>query len=305
MKVLITGIRGFVGQYLKEELIAQEFEVIGTDLSEEPGCLPCDITNSDQVNELLLKTTPDIVYHLAAYSSVRKSWDNPELTQKINLGGTKNILNACEKLEVKPLIIFISSSEIYKKTTSIITENSEIDPTSPYAKSKFEAEKAVLDYGNSIIFRSFNHTGPGQTEVFVCPDFARQVARIELELQSPVIEIGNLDVSRDFSDVRDIVKAYVLVSKKGKIGEIYNACSGKTYKISWFLEYLTSLSSKKIEVKIDSNKFRPSDNPVINGSFEKLNKDTGWKTEIPIEKTLKDLYDSWFEKLRLENEKNN
>lgn len=299
MRALITGVNGFVGPYLKEHLLENNFEVYGTDISSGRDVdYKIDLLDSKEVEDLVLKTKPDFIFHLAAQSSVKLSWSKPKLTMEVNVNGTKNLLEAALKSNIKPNMLVVSSSEVYGIPKKIpITEEHELKAFNPYAESRLKQEEICEDYLKKglkvIISRSFSHTGPGQLPVFVIPDFAKQIAEIEKGLREPVIDVGNLDVIRDFSDVRDIVRAYLSVIKKGKFGEIYNICSGKGTKLNDALNTLLSFSKKEIIVKVDKNKFRKSDLPVLVGDNSKLKKETGWHPKIPFEQTLKDTLNYW------------
>lgn len=306
MKALVTGIEGFVGPYLAEVLLKEGFDVYGTYLLEwknpikEVKKFYLDVTDKKKTAEVISKVKPDWIINLAGFSSVAQSWKKPELCHKVNVDGVKNLLDAVLAAGISPKILVVSSAEVYGKPQKIpIKEDHPLNPDNPYAKSRVEQEKVVLDYVKNkgikaVISRSFNHTGPGQLPTFVCSDFANQIARIEKGLQEPVIKTGDLSVKRDFSDVRDIVKAYVLALEKCKVGEIYNLCSGKAYYIKEILDILISFSKKKdIKVVQDADKVRPVDVPVLVGDNGKFVKDTGWNGEIGFENTLKNIVEWW------------
>lgn len=306
MKALVTGIEGFVGSYLAEELSKKGFEVYGTYLDpvkKEVKCIKnfyLDVTDKEEAVKVISKIKPDQIFHLAGFSSVALSWKNPELCHKVNVEGTENLLDAVLTAGISPKILVISSAEVYGKPQKIpITEEHPLNPDNPYAKSRLEQEKVVLNYVKNkgikaIISRSFNHTGPGQLPTFVCSDFAYQIAKIEKGLQEPVIRTGDLSVKRDFSDVRDIVRAYVLALEKCRVGEIYNICSGKAYSIKEILDTLILLSGRKdIKVMQDSGKVRPSDVDIMLGDNSKFKAETVWKPQIKFDETLKGILEWW------------
>lgn len=302
MKALVTGVNGFVGSYLSEYLKRNGYDAFGIDKNIEnisnKNNFRVDITNFNRVYEVVDKIKPDYIFHLAAISSVKLGKRFPELAFKVNVDGTKNIMEAIVKSKIDASILITSTADVYgvpKKTP--ITEDHPINPISTYAKSKLEQERIALKYFKDknfkvIVSRSFTHTGPRQPESFVCSDFAKQMAEIE-KGKEPIIHVGNLDVKRDFSDVRDIVRAYVLALQKCKPGEIYNICSEKAYSIEEIVKILLSFSKIKIKVKQEKQRMRKNDIPLLLGDCSKFKNLTGWKPEIPFEKTLKDLLDYW------------
>lgn len=315
MKILITGAAGFVGRHLLEYLIKQrESEILAVDLSLKNlnssdsfrGIDTCesDLTDRDSVFGIIKKFKPQQIYHLAAQSSVSYSWENPEETFRINVFGGINVLESLRLFCPKCRILVVCTAEEYGEIDGggkAIDENFKIYPQNPYAISK-----SALDFFSSVyhnayrlpvfISRSFNHIGPGQSERFVCSDFARQIAMIEKGMQRPVINVGNLKAQRDFLDVRDAVSAYHFILNKGKEGQIYNVCSGKKYKIADLLGMLISLSTvPEIRVNIDRDKFRAIDVEVIYGDNSKLKAHTGWKPGYSIKKSLADTIDYWRE----------
>jgi len=301
MKAFITGINGFVGKYLAKYLLENNFEVLGIDRNgaEIKGCKVevCDVLDKEKLTAVVDRIKPDMIFHLAALSSVSKSFDNPETTKKVSVEGTKNLFDAVISAGISPKILVVSSLQVYGASDTLpITEETELKPTSPYAESKVEQEKLCTEYSEKglkiIISRSFNHTGPGQSDEFAWPSFAKQIVEIEKDEISE-IKVGNLDVERDFTDVRDIVKAYLLALQKGKEGEIYNICSGKAHNIGKMLDVLKSYSNAEIEVVVDPSRVRKGDAPVLYGDNSKFVKATGWKPEISFEQTLKDVLEYW------------
>lgn len=302
MKALVTGADGFVGPHLVKELISNGYEVVATHKSKTslkfPGAVQqysLDILDRKNVEEICLKARPDAVFHLAGISDVKFSIANPDMTMKVNVDGTKNITEAAE--QINATVLFVGSAEEYGIPKFVpISEEHPLIPVTPYAKSKVAAEKLAIESaekGNKIVIvRSFNHTGPGQSGNFVCSAFAKSIAEIE-KGKEPIMLVGNLDSKRDFTDVRDIVKAYALAIRKCKYGVPYNICSGKPYQIRELLEKLLKLSNVEIEVKIDKSRMRKSDIPILLGDNGKFCAQTGWKTTIKIEKTLADILGYW------------
>jgi len=302
MKAFITGINGFVGKHLSDFLLSKGFEVIGTDLTDgfdgnnKVKYFTLDILDADKLKQVMNEIKPDFIFHLAGFSSVKKSFEQPELCRKINVIGTKNLLDSVVKANINPKILIISSADVYGVPESVpIKETDKLNPISPYAESRKEQEELCRKYPklHIIISRSFPHIGPGQQPIFVASDFAKQIAEIEKKGKEPVIEVGNLEAKRDFTDVRDVVKAYLFAIEKCKKGETYNICSGKAYSIKEILDKLISFAKVKIKIEQDPARIRQSDIPILQGDNSKFVKQTGWKPEIHLEKTLKDILDYW------------
>ncbi len=314
MKTLITGISGFVGYHLTKELISSGHKVYGIDMIELPDIYDClykdiiftksDILDENKIRQIILEYKPDWIFHLAAISSVLKSWKDKKNTLSTNILGTYNILESCTLLKNKPHILLIGSAEEYGKIKlkKPINENTPLNGFTPYAISKITQEYLgnhyIITYHLPIYrTRSFNHTGPGQNESFVCSSFCKQVAEIELLNKEPIIYVGNLSSIRDFSDVRDVVKAYILIIEKGKPSEIYNVCSMKSYSIKEILNIILSFSTKKIKVVVDKNRYRKVEIPFLKGSNIKLKK-LKWKPQYTLEQTLLDTLNYWREKYK-------
>jgi GDP-4-dehydro-6-deoxy-D-mannose reductase len=302
MRALVTGSEGFVGPYLVKELLGKGHSVIAT-YKEKPGNIynaryvQMDILDEKQVMSVFEKEDPHMVFHLAGISDVKFSIDNPEITLKVNVEGTKNIITAAEEMERSPSVLLIGSAEEYGVPQYVpVDEEHPLDPLTPYATSKVLAEKLGRESAKRgfrvIISRSFNHIGPGQTENFVTAAFAKQIAQIEKSGKKELF-VGNLESKRDFTDVRDIVRGYVLALEKCETGEAYNLCSGKAYVISEILDKLLALSKVKIEVKQDPKRMRKSDVPEFVGDYRKFFKKTGWKPLIDIETSLADILNYW------------
>ncbi len=303
MKSLITGVGGFVGPYLVQHLVESGHKVYGIERAERKvkDCLvyTADILDRKKVPEIIEKVKPDYIFHLAGQSSVEVSWKEPKLTMDINVNGTKNLLNSIVKAKIKPKMVVVSSSEIYGNPIKLpLKESHPLKPISPYGESRLRQEQAVHEFTKKhdmdiVIARSFPHTGPGQIPKFVCPAFAEQIVKIERGKAKAVIKVGNLDNERDFSDVRDVVRAYLLMADKCRKGEAYNVCYGRAWKIKKILKYLLKLSTVKPKIVVDAGKLRKNDMKKVVGSYEKLNKETGWKPGIKFEKTLEDIFEYW------------
>ena len=299
-KVLITGVSGFVGSYLIDELKNNgDYELYGTKLENDPEIdgivnIDLDLTDKKRVHEILNIIKPDIIFHLAAQSSVKLSWDNPELTVKVNVLGTINLLEEIKIINKDCRILLVGSSEEYGKTfrnNGYPKENDNCYPQNIYAVTKMTQNHLGEVYANAynmniVMTRSFNHFGPKQRPQFVIADFCDQVARIEAGLQEPTIRVGNLSAGRDFTDVRDIVHAYYLLAMNGISGETYNVGSGIATKIQEMLNKIIAYSDVKINVEIDENKFRPIEIEESKANIEKLIEDTKWSPKHSMDESL-------------------
>lgn len=313
-KALITGITGFAGSYLAEHLLStKKISVSGTYLLEEGlknvnairsklNLVKVDLSNEKNVLDIIKEVSPSVIFHLAALTSPADSFKNPTETLTNNISLQINLMEAVKKLNLlNTKILIVSSGEIYgivEKEDLPIDEETPMMPTNPYSVSKIAQDFLGLTYFLSynlkiIRVRPFNHIGPRQSPQFVVSSFAKQIAEIEKEKRVPILKVGNLEAKRDFTDVKDMVRAYATVMEKGRIGEAYNIGSGTSYKISDILNKLVSMSSYKIKVEKEEGLLRPSDNPELICDATKFVKLTGWKPEVPIEKTLKDTLDYW------------
>ncbi len=307
-KALIIGAGGFVGSYLIN-CLRHEFhmEVHATKLNGTTFSHPSariydlDILDREAVRKLLDKIRPDYIFHLAAQSSVSAAWKDPMLTIDVNIKGSVNVMDAVRELPYKPRILIIGSGEEYghiRGGQTPISEETMLRPGNLYAATKacqnMIGSIYAKAYGMEIILvRAFNHVGPGQAPIFVVSDFCKQTAEIEMGLREPLIRVGNLSARRDFTDVRDVVRAYGLLSLKGTAGETYNVGSGTAIKIRQILDLIVGMSSAKIGVEVDPAKIRPVDVPVIEADIIKITKATGWKPVISIEQTIKETLDYW------------
>lgn len=311
MKSLIIGGAGFVGSYLIRHLIddlKQEVAVTKMPHEEiaESGAEVFDlnILEESAIVDLLQKVQPDCVYHLAAQSSVSVSWKNPALTVDVNVKGGVNLLEALRKIDNHPRILLIGSGEEYGHILLEETPIQERNATRPgniYAATKVCQNllgKIYADaYGlNIMMVRAFNHIGPNQIPLFVVADFCKQVAEIEAGEREPLMKVGNLSAKRDFTDVRDVVRAYGLLIEKGNAGETYNIGSGHAIAIEDILQMILKNSKKDIQVEVDSSKLRPVDVPIIEADITKVEQVTGWKREIALEQTIQETLDYWRKK---------
>ncbi len=310
-KTLISGCEGFVGSHLADLLVEKGLPVYGMvygdtknidHLKDRITILRCDLKERESVDEIVNEVKPDIVFHLAAQSFVTVSWEDPEETLKTNVLGTFYLLNSIRREGIDPVVEIVGSSSIYgacNEDEMPLREGKEFRPTSMYAVSKVTED--VLGYfywkvyGMNIIrIRPFNMTGP-RKESDACSDFARGIVEIEKGLKE-VLEIGNLETVRDFTDGRDAVKGLWLLAEKGEYGEVYNLCSGRPRKMREILMKLIFLSGREIKYQETPEKMRPFDDPIYVGDNTKL-RSLGWEPQIPLEKTLSDMLDYWRENL--------
>ncbi len=302
--VVITGGAGFVGRHLVAELVRSSFSpivILDTNVDNLPEGVTghvVDITDPDTYRDILRDVKPTWIIHLAAVSSVGFSLSHADLTRTVNVFATESLLQEAIALDDKIKFLVISSADIYGKVEPIpLTELplSMAHPTNPYGESKLEMERIIeTTYANNCIrVRPFPHIGPGQRTGFVTSDFTSQIVNIEKGKQEPEILVGNLEAKRDFTDVRDVVRAYRLLLEKGSFGEVYHVASGVAHSIQYILDKLLSMSSTTIRITQDPSRMRPSDNPVLIGAIDKITAATGWKPEIPLEVSLKDILEDW------------
>ena len=311
---LITGITGFAGSHLAEYLLEHhgDVRVVGTHRWRSPldnveGILDrielreTDLRDLHSVYRTLEAVRPDYVFHLAAQSFVPTSWSAPASTLETNVIGQTNIFEAVRALALDPVIQIACSSEEYglvHPDETPIRETNPLRPLSPYAVSKISQDYLAYQYFQSyglktVRTRGFNHTGPRRGKVFVTSNFAMQLAKIEAGLQEPVIRVGNLDAIRDFTDVRDMVRAYYLAVTRARPGEVYNIASGKGITIRELLDRLIELAAVEVSIEQDPERMRPSDVEILLGDSSKFRADTGWEPQIPFEQTLKDTFEYW------------
>ncbi len=307
MKALIIGAAGFVGGYLIDELKNSGYEVCATCLPNEKITADCevrtlDILAKDTIAPLFDEVMPDAVFHLAAQSSVAVSWKRPQLTADINVIGTINVLEALKTAKKSGIrAVLIGTGEEYgfiREGACPLSEDEPLNPGNIYAATKvcqgMLGEIYARAYKMDIIMvRAFNHSGPKQAPIFVISDFCKQIADIEKGEHEPVINVGNLNARRDFTDVRDVVRAYRLLAEKGVSGRTYNVGRGKAVEIQEILDTALSMTDAEIEVRQDPHRMRPSDIPLIEPDTSRILADTGWKAEISMRDTIADTLDYW------------
>ena len=294
MRSLITGGRGFVGTWLADHLRELGDEVVAIDREVE-------ITDPAALLAAMSAAAPDAVYHLAALTHVGQSWEEPLQVLEVNIIGTAAVLAAARQCGTDPRVLVTSSAEVYGAVTDPqllpLSERSPTAPLTPYAASKLAAEAVVaqahLGHGQHVItVRPFNHIGPGQTPNFAVPALAKRIVEAD-RLGSPTIPVGNLSARRDFTDVRDVVRAYRLLVEAGRPGEVYNVCSGQDVSIREIADSLLKLAGTTLEFEIDPSLVRPVEVPVLRGDPTRLVDATGWRPEVPLDQTLADVLAFW------------
>lgn len=306
-RALITGASGFAGSHLARLLLAStDWQITGLQAHPvatvpEIQMLVCDLLDAGLTERVIRHHRPDVIFHLAAQAYVPKAVANPAETIVNNVVSQLNLFEACRKAQLEPVIVVVSSADIYGDVESSqcpIVEGQPFRPRNPYAVSKATQDLLALQYFLSyqmkiVRVRPFNHIGPGQNDRFVVSSLARQIAEIEAGKADPVLLVGNLDACRDFLDVRDVVRAYLLVAREEFVGEVFNVASGYARSIRSVLDQLLSLSSIDIIVREDPARLRPSDVPNLVGDATKLRSTVGWRPEITIEASLSDTLADW------------
>jgi GDP-4-dehydro-6-deoxy-D-mannose reductase len=311
-RVLITGGTGFVGAHLIQFLRSNsKIAVIASGDSTslpEPGVeyYELDIRRTDEVRSVVHEVNPIHIYHLAGISAVDLSWSDPRLTFEVNVLGAYHLFEAAMSLPALPRILNVSTSQLYASSGMTLTESSPVSPENPYAASKAMAELLRVQYrrragGGIITARSFNHTGPGQTSNFVLPSIAKQFAEMEAGRRSPRLTIGNIEVKRDFTDVRDVVSAYSALIEKGRTDEIYNVCSGSEVRIADIIRRFEAVSGITVEIATDPGQLRSNEISNVCGDSTKIRMETGWSPQISLEKTIRDLLDYWRKEMKMVN----
>lgn len=289
---LITGASGFVGPYLAEHLAACGDRVVR--ISRTTG--GPDLSDAKAWQSVIGDEKPDVVYHLAGFSDVGASWNQPLVSFMQNAVGTQTVLEAVRVTGCSARIVLISSSDVYGTVSSDalpITERAPAKPNSPYGASKVAAEELARQYYRgwsipTVIARPFNHIGPGQSTRFAAPGFAQRIVDCELAGGGTVIH-GDLSARRDFTDVRDVVRAYRLLAGAGLAGETYNICSGIDIEMRELLDAMVAMSTTTIETEPDPELLRPVELAVLRGSYKRLASATGWEPTIPLQETLSDI----------------
>ncbi len=312
MRVFITGIEGFVGHHLAGHLLAAGHQVSGSyfdepsaaDLKKNCSLFRIDLRRGTGLHQALAGAKPECIYHLAAQSSPALSFKRPVDTFEINVIGLVNLLEELRNNVPECRLVMVSSCEVYglTDTSDPVKEDHPYNAASPYAVSKISQEQLAIQYFHTyrmdtVVARPFPHTGPGQPDIFALPSFARQIAGIAKHGGEPVVLVGNLSAQRDISDVRDVVKAYDLLARSGKSGQVYNVCSGGCLTIQQALEMLIEISGRKIEIRTDPGRFRPLDIPILRGDNGKIRQQTGWQPGYKLRQTMEDLYRYWLDRV--------
>lgn len=299
---LVTGATGFAGSHLVEQLLASGQTAAGW--ANPWGRRPpdhgriawqaVDLLDREAVVRAIAAARPSAVYHCAGIAHVGATWSDPARALQVNVLGTHYLLEAVQAARLDCPVLVTGSALVYRPSPDALTEDHPIAPDSPYGVSKLAQELIARRAAGlrTILVRPFNHAGPRQDDAYVTSSFARQIAEIEMGRREPVLHVGNLEARRDITDVRDTVRAYRMLVEHGRPGP-YNVCSGRAHRVSDLLDLLVSLSRVTFRVQPDPSRMRPSDNPVVLGSAARLTADTGWRPQIPIEQTLRDLLESW------------
>lgn len=304
LRVLITGGTGFVGIHLIRFFESAHCQIYVLSSHAPSTRRPnvqyhtVDVRDKAEVESAVRKIRPHQIYHLAGITSVEASWADPCLTYEVNVLGAHNLFDAAMNLPIAPRILNVSTSQVYAPAAARLTEQSPVCPSNPYAASKAMAELLPPLYRNRasgaiITARPFNHTGSGQLPSFVLPSIAKQFAEIEIGVRPPKLSLGNINVKRDFTDVRDVVRAYHMLLANEKPSGVYNVCSGVTVALYDIVQMFQSISGVHATIKLDSSKIRADEIPEICGDPRKLEEETGWRREIQIEKSVEDLLNYW------------
>ena len=300
MKALITGSEGFVGQYLRAELEAHGYTVTGLDLQAGPQTLAVDLLDAEATLDAVRTTAPEVIFHLAGQADVGKSWRIPGKTIALNEIAAVNLLEAVRAVCPECAVVLVGSSDQYgslREAGASVSEETKMQPMNPYAISKAAQEQLGMAYAKSYglrvcMTRSFDHGGAGQRPGFMIPDFVSGIVKVERG-EADAVSVGNLTSRRDFTHVKDVVKAYRLIAEKGKPGEVYNVGSGVTYSAQEVLDKLIGMAKCPVTVRQDPARMRPSDTPVVCCDNRKLKQDTGWEPELGMEEILKETLE-WY-----------
>jgi GDP-4-dehydro-6-deoxy-D-mannose reductase len=301
---LVTGGTGFAATHLID-LLLRESPTVHAWANPSGKAAPADgrsiswvgvdILNREAVLAEIARTRPSVIYHCAGIADVAASWLSPARALQVNALGTHHLVEAVQSVGVDCPVLITGSALVYRPSTSAISEESGVGPTSPYGLSKLAQELAAQQTAarSVLIARPFNHAGPAQSDAYVTSSFARQIAEAEAGLKPPVLRVGNLESRRDITDVRDTVRAYRLLVERGTPGRPYNVCSGQAYRVGDLLDILVGMSRVRLDIRPDPARMRPSDNPVVLGDNRRIRDEVGWTPEIAIEQTLADLLDYW------------
>lgn len=313
MKCFITGVTGFAGSHLADNLVSKgSYDLSGTYLSDKSlenasgicnkvKLYKVDLQNYEDLKRIIAEEKPDMVFHLAALTAPGESFKNPSEFIINNISVQLNILEAIRATGTSPRTLVVSSAEVYGNVASSdlpIDEQTPLRPVNPYAVSKLTQDFLGLQYFltyklPTVRVRPFNHIGPRQSPSFVVASFAKKIAEIEKGSIEPVLKVGNLAAKRDFTDVRDTVEGYVRILEQGEPGEVYNIGSGRSYQIKTIVDKLLSLSTREIKLEEDPDLLRPIDVPDLVCDNAKIKRATGWEPKIPIEQTLRETLDYW------------
>ncbi len=303
--VLVTGAAGFAGSHVVEALGEREQVVGWTHHAPPPPAIAhlaswhrVDLLDPAEVRGEIARLTPSAVIHCAGAPSVAHSWRDTVTPLSANVLATHHLFDALRRTGTPCRVVVPGSATVYAASTTALTEESPVAPCNPYAISKLAQEQLALraareDGVDVIVTRSFNHTGPRQSAAFAAPNMARQIALIEARAADPVIKTGNLEAQRDFTDVRDMARAYVALLRRDTTATVYNVASGTTRIMRSVLEALIARARVKVRVETDPELMRPSDTAIVLGDATRLRRDTGWRPEIPFDRTLDDLLDYW------------
>jgi GDP-4-dehydro-6-deoxy-D-mannose reductase len=301
---LITGAAGFAGSHLLDHLISLEPAITAwSSPRTEPTTVrhsnvrwdAIDLLDRESVFRAIDDLRPSVVYHCAGAADAAASWRDPVTPLQVNTLGTHNLLEAMRRAGLDSPVLMTGSAAIYRSRIAPLSEDAPIGPSSPYGLSKLAQEMVAerATWAAVYLARPFNHAGPRQSPAYVTSSFARQIAEIEAGLGEPVMEVGNLDARRDITDVRDTVRAYRMLVEAGRPGRPYNVCRGLAYRIGDLLDTLLGFARARIRVSVDPARLRPSDDPVLMGDPSRIATEVGWRAEIPIDETLRDLLDDW------------
>jgi len=313
MRILITGVTGFAGGFLAEKLLEERnVQLVGIGrenqwppttrhLAERVELHGLDLCDSAKIEELLRRLQPEHIYHLAGYAHVGRSFHEPQAAWAGNLQATLSLYDAVQRWGGKPRILYVSSGQVYGEpelADQAFDERSPLRPTSPYGASKAAADLVSYQYtcspGLDIVrVRPFNHIGPRQSPEYAVAHFAKQIAEIESNRRPAILETGNLSPLRDLTDVRDMVRAYILIMEKGRKGEVYNAAAGEVHSMQLILERLLSMARLRVEVRQQARQARAADTSVIRGNADKMRQELGWAPAFSLEQTLADTLDYW------------